>query len=107
MRQLFLVALFHSPGQIRQSGSGLHCGGENARIDSCAGCLDVGKLAILHCLVREDEGNYPLTDIYRKWHVAQDAVDLGGAIILTSAGKAREDDRDRRRRSAVSRDRRR
>jgi acetyl-CoA C-acetyltransferase len=41
-------------------------------------------------LVREDDGNYPLTDIYRKWHVAQDAVDLGGAIILTSAGKARE-----------------
>jgi acetyl-CoA C-acetyltransferase len=41
-------------------------------------------------LVLEQEGNYPLTDIYRKWHVAQDAVDLGGAIILTSAGKARE-----------------
>ncbi len=41
-------------------------------------------------LVREHEGNYPLTDIYRKWHVAQDAVDLGGAIIMTSAGKARE-----------------
>lgn len=41
-------------------------------------------------LVREADGNYPLTDIYRKWHVAQDAVDLGGAIILTSAGKARE-----------------
>lgn len=41
-------------------------------------------------LVRETDGNYPLTDIYRKWHVAQDAVDLGGAIILTSAGKARE-----------------
>lgn len=41
-------------------------------------------------LVRENEGNYPLTDIYRKWHVAQDAVDLGGAIILTSAGKAGE-----------------
>lgn len=41
-------------------------------------------------LVRDDDGNYPLTDIYRKWHVAQDAVDLGGAVILTSAGKARE-----------------
>lgn len=38
----------------------------------------------------DSEGNYPLTDIYRRWHVAQDAVDLGGAIILTSAGKARE-----------------
>lgn len=34
--------------------------------------------------------NYPLTDIYRRWHVAQDAVDLGAAVILTSAGTARE-----------------
>ena len=41
-------------------------------------------------LVSSQGGNYPLTDIYHKWHVAQDAVDLGGAIILTSAGKARE-----------------
>lgn len=40
-------------------------------------------------LVRESEGDYRLTDIYRRWRVAQDAVDLGGAIILTSAGKAR------------------
>ena len=41
-------------------------------------------------LVDEAGGNYQLTDIYRRWHVAQDAVDLGGAIILTSAGKARD-----------------
>lgn len=41
-------------------------------------------------LVRDHESDYPLTDIYRRWRVAQDAVDLGGAIILTSAGKARE-----------------
>ena len=41
-------------------------------------------------MLDEAEGNYRLTDIYRRWHVAQDAVDLGGAIILTSAGKARE-----------------
>lgn len=41
-------------------------------------------------LVRGDEGDFRLTDIYRRWRVAQDAVDLGGAIILTSAGKARE-----------------
>lgn len=41
-------------------------------------------------MMRDDHANYPLTDIYRRWHVAQDAVDLGGAIILTSAGKARE-----------------
>ncbi len=41
-------------------------------------------------LVAEHEGDYHITDIYRRWRVAQDAVDLGGAIILTSAGKARE-----------------
>lgn len=41
-------------------------------------------------LTSEVEGNYQLTDIYRRWHVAQDAVDLGGATILTSAGKAQQ-----------------
>jgi acetyl-CoA C-acetyltransferase len=41
-------------------------------------------------LVAEHERDYHITDIYRRWRVAQDAVDLGGAIILTSAGKARE-----------------
>ncbi len=41
-------------------------------------------------LLSDDNGNYQLTDIYRRWHVAQDAVDLGGAIILTSASRARE-----------------
>lgn len=40
-------------------------------------------------LVAEHESDYHITDIYRRWRVAQDAVDLGGAIILTSAGKAR------------------
>ena len=41
-------------------------------------------------MLTDANANYPLTDIYRRWHVAQDAVDLGGAIILTSAGRARE-----------------
>lgn len=41
-------------------------------------------------LVREHESDYAITDVYRRWRVAQDAVDLGGAIILASAGKARE-----------------
>ena len=41
-------------------------------------------------LVAEHDSDYHITDIYRRWRVAQDAVDLGGAIILTSAGKARE-----------------
>lgn len=41
-------------------------------------------------MISDENANYPLTDIYRRWHVAQDAVDLGAAVILTSAGKARE-----------------
>lgn len=41
-------------------------------------------------LVSDADGNYWLTDIYRRWDVAQDAVDLGGAVILTSASRARE-----------------
>ncbi len=36
------------------------------------------------------DGNYRLTEIYRRWLVAQDAVDVGGALILTTAGTARE-----------------
>jgi acetyl-CoA C-acetyltransferase len=39
-------------------------------------------------LVAGQQSDYRLTDIYRRWRVAQDAVDLGGAIILTSAGTA-------------------
>lgn len=35
------------------------------------------------------DGNYRLTEIYRRWLVAQDAVDVGGALILTTAGTAR------------------
>lgn len=41
-------------------------------------------------LVAGHESDYHITDIYRRWRVAQDGVDLGGAIILTSTGKARE-----------------
>lgn len=41
-------------------------------------------------LMNDADGNYWLTDIYRRWDVAQDAVDLGGAVILTSASRARE-----------------
>jgi acetyl-CoA C-acetyltransferase len=32
--------------------------------------------------------NYPLADPYLKWHVAQDAVNQSGALILTSVGEA-------------------
>ncbi len=32
--------------------------------------------------------NYPVADPYLKWHVAQDAVNQGAAIILTSVGEA-------------------
>ncbi len=36
------------------------------------------------------DGNYQLTDIYRRWMVAQDAVDVAAAAVLTTAGTARE-----------------
>jgi acetyl-CoA C-acetyltransferase len=39
-------------------------------------------------LTANDHGNYRLTNAYRRWHVAQDGADLGGALILTSAGAA-------------------
>lgn len=32
--------------------------------------------------------NYPVADPYLKWHVAQDAVNQGAAVILTSVGRA-------------------
>jgi acetyl-CoA C-acetyltransferase len=32
--------------------------------------------------------NYPVADPYLKWHVAQDAVNQGAAVILTSVGEA-------------------
>ncbi len=34
--------------------------------------------------------NYPIADPYLKWHVAQDAVNQGAAVVLTSVGVARE-----------------
>ena len=34
--------------------------------------------------------NYPVADPYLKWHVAQDAVNQGAAIIMTHENKARE-----------------
>jgi acetyl-CoA C-acetyltransferase len=33
--------------------------------------------------------NYPIADPYLKWHVAQDAVNQGAAVILTSVAEAR------------------
>lgn len=39
-------------------------------------------------LLQDDGGNYRLNDPYRRWMVAQDAVALGGAVILTTAGHA-------------------
>ena len=34
--------------------------------------------------------NYPICDPLLKWHVAQDAVNQSAALVLTTAGKARE-----------------
>lgn len=36
-----------------------------------------------------EDGNYPLTQIYRRWMVAQDSVDVAAALVLTTAGTAR------------------
>ena len=39
-------------------------------------------------LLSDDGGNYRLNDPYRRWMVAQDAVAVGGAVIMTTAGHA-------------------
>lgn len=41
-------------------------------------------------LIAAGDGNYQITEIYRRWMVAQDAVDLGAALILTTAGLAHD-----------------
>ncbi|WP_430417448.1 hypothetical protein [Parasphingorhabdus sp.] len=41
-------------------------------------------------LLADAHGNYRLNDPYRRWMVAQDAVELGAAVILTTAGYAAE-----------------
>jgi acetyl-CoA C-acetyltransferase len=41
-------------------------------------------------LQQDAGGNYRLTQIYRRWMVAQDAVDVGAALILTTAGTAQD-----------------
>jgi acetyl-CoA C-acetyltransferase len=41
-------------------------------------------------LQQDGDGNYQLTQIYRRWMVAQDAVDVAAALVLTTAGTARE-----------------
>lgn len=41
-------------------------------------------------LASVSDDNYMLVDPYTKWFVAQDAVNMGAAVVLTSVGKARE-----------------
>ncbi len=41
-------------------------------------------------LLSDDHANYRLNDPYRRWMVAQDAVELGAAVIMTTAGHAAE-----------------
>lgn len=40
-------------------------------------------------LATPGDANYPIAEPYLKWHVAQDAVNQGAAVILTSVGAAR------------------
>ncbi len=39
-------------------------------------------------LATPSPGNYPVADPYLKWHVAQDAVNQGAAVIVTTVGEA-------------------
>jgi acetyl-CoA C-acetyltransferase len=39
-------------------------------------------------LATSGKDNYPVADPYLKWHVAQDAVNQGAALVLTSVGEA-------------------
>lgn len=41
-------------------------------------------------LATPSQANYPICDPLLKWHVAQDAVSQSAALVLTTAGKARE-----------------
>ncbi|GAA0478315.1 acetyl-CoA acetyltransferase [Parasphingorhabdus litoris] len=41
-------------------------------------------------LLQDGSGNYQLNDPYRRWMVAQDAVALGAAVIMTTAGHAED-----------------
>ncbi len=41
-------------------------------------------------LQQDAGGNYQLTQIYRRWMVAQDAVDISAALILITAGTAQD-----------------
>ncbi|WP_438729066.1 hypothetical protein ACR9YC_01670 [Parasphingorhabdus sp. DH2-15] len=39
-------------------------------------------------LATQSAANYPVSDPYLKWHVAQDAVNQGAAVIMTTIGEA-------------------
>ena len=84
----------------RRLGLGISCEDYLVHMAELGSAMSAKSLAREHAqfakhfttrdLMSDLESDYPLTDIYRRWRVAQDAVDLGGALVLTSAGKARE-----------------
>ena len=41
-------------------------------------------------LATESKDNYRVTDTFLKWHVAQDAVNQGASVIMTTVGAAKE-----------------
>ena len=47
-----------------------------------------GRSLTAEFLATPSRENYPVADPYLKWHVAQDAVNQGAAVILTSVGRA-------------------
>lgn len=44
----------------------------------------------INALVGQDRGNYPITVPYSKLLIAQDSVNQGAALLITSVGKARQ-----------------
>ena len=48
-----------------------------------------GEARSAEFLATPSKDNYPVADPYLKWHIAQDSVSMGAAVIVTTAGRAR------------------
>lgn len=70
----------------RREMSGLWAGFSSVAADNPHAMFPVARTA--EWLATESAENYLLADPYLKWHVAQDAVNQGAAVILTSVGEA-------------------
>ena len=48
-----------------------------------------GEARSAEFLATPSKENYPVADPYLKWHIAQDSVSMGAAVIVTTAGAAK------------------